>query len=185
MQSLVGFNAPDGSPFTVSISFNPEPRQQIDSAGIERHFSFGPGIATLMAEGRTFALAAHVDGIVQNDVPGGSLHFDQIIISAASVDPTVSPGGFTLSGSDLSGRLLQSLDWPDQLAATLNAAPSRLAFGRRFAFVGDQFAFVLSRGVTFAETPGPAPTPEPSAIILFGTAVVGGFARRWAGRGRR
>jgi hypothetical protein len=181
LQSLLGFTAPNGSSFTVSISFNPEARQQTGSA-IDRLFSFGPGTATLLVGGRMFALATLVDGGVQNDVPVGGSPLDQIFITAASADPALTPGGFTLSGSDLSGRLLQSLDWPHQLAATLNAAPSRLAFGNRFAFVGDQFAFELGRGVTFAEVPGPAPTPEPSAIILFTTAVLGGFARRCARR---
>lgn len=174
MQSLFGFTAGEGSPFSISLSFNTEPIIQSDVNDAVRSFVFAPGIATLMLNSHTFSIATRVFGTVRH-----ATVLDQVEIEAESADPGVSAAGFLFSGYSQSGAFLQGLDWPQDLAAVLNSAPNRSAQ------VLDEFTFDLTlpvavgSGVTFAEAPAAAPTPEPSTLILVATAVAGGAGRRW------
>src|SRR3982751_4519311 len=62
MQSLFGFTAGEGSPFSISLSFNTEPIIQSDVNDAVRSFVFAPGIATLMLNSHTFSINVAMPG---------------------------------------------------------------------------------------------------------------------------
>jgi hypothetical protein len=125
LQSLFGFSATAGDPFTFSIHFNtgaPDMAALDPSLGL---YSFGAASITASLGTETVTLPVlSVSGTVTNAPTGGS---DSLAIFASTAFRSV---GLTFQGYDPFGQTSSWLStdaWPTDVATVLNGAPQTVA----------------------------------------------------------
>jgi hypothetical protein len=183
LQSSFGIGQADagGDAFTLMITFNPvSPNASFIPEQSLFVYPFDAGTLALTLGTETVAFPiSDVSGLVREssfDPP-----VDQLLLGGLIFSPLGRRLSFGVVAIDLSGALLASGGWPTDLAAVLNAAPTRYAvlIDADRDIEDGAYDFGSQNQLVFTQTSALAPVPEPSTMLLLGAGVAVAGVRRW------
>jgi hypothetical protein len=160
----ITFNQPKSTDITV-VPPNPD----IGLTGTASFFENTSGSFTATVGDIRLSGAALLLGGVVNDISDG---FMSLVIEASDADPNTQGFDYFISGM---GQWRSTAEWPTDVAGAFRMAP------RHDFLIAD-----IDRTARFASGPftqvtqTPAPTPEPTMLLMLGTGVAGiAGARKW------
>jgi PEP-CTERM motif len=172
-EQIFGFTPLRGDPFTFSFSLPSTPVESLVQPPDFHFRSYGNRPITVTLGTHNVEFQGWIFASLYNNFFRG----DELSFTMEGDVPSVGRVSLGIIATDPTNQWLNSVEWPADLAGTLNLAPSaEMTFGLDLEEGPHNFA----RGpiANFSSDASPAPIPEPASLVLFGTGLVGIAIRR-------